>query len=153
MILYTSKYSWLVVVLGLILFSSCTKLDEITIGEPQNVTIKSMSLNSIDVLVELPISNPARAKLKVTDMDLKIWIDEKYIGRIKNIESLIIDARSDSLYMVPLKIIVVNFLKSAALYRKYMNNEHIEVKLEGEIRGKLWGFRKKINVLEEVLLN
>ena len=97
--------------------------------------------------VKVPVSNPSSHKIKIQEMELKTFINNRYVGKIICDEKIIIYPKSEELYTLNLKIKIANIFNAAILLMN-PSNQRIHVGLEGVVKAKTCLITKKIEIDE-----
>ena len=137
------------VLLITILFSSCNAYKSVNIGGVDNVDFKGMVDNKINLELKVPITNPNGYKIKITSMDLDVTINGKYLGKMKNVEDIIIPKKSDEIQNFPVNIYVKNLLGSMSAFYRMRKMKSFEMQIEGTIKVKAMMRSKTIEVSEK----
>ena len=110
--------------------------------------VKFLNLDGRKVNLEFTVDcdNPNKFGFKVKKSALDITVDNEKLGIVNLDEKIKIRRMSKNAYRVPLSIT----LENGALFRlaKYVTREKVDVKLEGKVRGSVFGFSKSFDVKE-----
>ena len=92
----------------LILLCSCSSLvDDVKVSDIQGFEIKNINGNTVKLDLSVKINNPNRLKITLSQGDFELKSGEQVIAKIKQPEALILEARSDSLYTMPVNVEIV----------------------------------------------
>lgn len=139
-------FAFLAIVLAL---SSCGgKVSEIQLGEVHDVKILGFEENSLLLEVSMPIHNPSMHKIKVSEVDLKTYLNGTYIGRMQVDDQIVIKRKKNSNVTLPIKIRLSNVLASAFIMMNMKSGEAVHVKFEGSVLAKSMIFKRRIEVNE-----
>ena len=138
-----------------LLLSACQKPEE----APEFKRIGKIKVNEIIngqalVNAEAIFYNPNPVKMKLKQIDVEVFVQEKKVGTINQDFSLKIPAESD--FSVPLDVAVdMNEIGSVGNVFSIMMGAKIPVRFSGHIRAKVhgMGFKVPINVKEKVSIN
>jgi LEA14-like dessication related protein len=135
-------------ILFALLISSCTGFSDITIGDVKKVEVKGFEENSFIVAVKLTIDNPSGHKIKVADINSKVFINNQYIGKIVSSDEIIIPAKTNTDYTIQLKVRLTNILGTAFAMMQLSDGNKVKVRLEGELTARSMLMKKKIQINE-----
>jgi len=132
-----------------ILFNACSIYKSVDIGGVDNVDFKGMVDNKISLQLKVPIKNPNGYKLKITDMDLDVTINGKYLGKMKNSKTIIIPKKSDEVQIFPVDVHVKNMLTSMSMFYKLRKMKSAEMQIVGTMKVKALMRSKTIDISEK----
>ena len=98
------KYLRIVV---LILLCSCNSFDEVKVSDIQGFEIKSIDGSTLKLEISVKINNPNRLKIALSQGDFELKSGEEVVAKIKQPETILLEARSDSLYVMPVNVEIV----------------------------------------------
>ena len=92
-----------------------------------------------------PVENRSKMNIKITSIDLDLNINEKYIGKLTNIDDIAIPKHSNEIYLVRLKLKIEGFfgILSAA---NLLSSQKKTIHITGQIKAKSKGVIKIIEV-------
>lgn len=131
-----------------LVFSSCGELENIEFGNPEQVKVQGFEDNNLNVSLKIPVNNPSIYPIKITDIDLRVYLDGKYIGKLIVDENIKINSKSSKLYDLPVKVRLSNILGAAFLMMNLKQGQKVEVKFTGTVTGKSLLIKKTIDVDE-----
>ncbi len=140
------KYIYL---LATIVFASCSNFSNIRVGEVKEFTVNGFDNNALMVAVQVPIENPTIHKITVTDMDLKVYMNNQYLGKVNSVEPIILPANTNDHYNIDLKVRVANFFGAALTLMSLKNGQIINFRMEGTIGTRSMLIKKNIEIREE----
>ena len=132
-----------------IILSSCNAYKLIDIGDVNSVNFKGMVDNKISLELLLPINNPNGYKIKIKSMDLDVTVNGNYLGKMKNVNEIVIPAKSNEIQNFLVDIYVKNMLTSMSSMYKLRNAKSFEMQIEGTIKVKAFLRSKTIKVSEK----
>jgi len=132
-----------------ILFNACSIYKSVDIGGVDNVDFKGMVDNKISLQLKVPIKNPNGYKLKITDMDLDVTINGKYLGKMKNSKTITIPKKSDEVQIFPVDVHVKNMLTSMSMFYKLRKMKSAEMQIVGTMKVKALMRSKTIDISEK----
>lgn len=139
----------LLLILSVIILSSCSTFKMVNIGDVDKVDFKGMVNNKISLELHVPVSNPNGYKLKIKSMDMDVSINGNYIGRMKNADQIVIPAKSNEMQVFPVDIHVKNVLAGMSYLYKIRNSDSFEMEIVGAIKVKALLRGKTIQVKEK----
>lgn len=131
------------------LLVSCSGLESIEVGEIEDVNFSRLAGRAIEFEVLMPIDNPSSLRLRIIDVDLDVYINDEYIGKISNVDNVLIPARSDELYTFPLRVEFSSILQGAISMYNFFLDRQTEIYLKGNISVRSFPFTRKISVEEK----
>jgi LEA14-like dessication related protein len=135
------------------LFLSCSGFGEIEVGDIEDVRFSKLALKSVEFEVQLTIDNPTAFRYRIIDVDLDVFINNEYLGNIRNVDNVLIPGRSSELYTFPLRAEFSSILGSAlSMYRFYLDR-NADIRVSGTITARSFPFTKKIPVNEATEVN
>jgi LEA14-like dessication related protein len=135
-----------------ICFTACTGFSELKIGDVSNVEVKGFEENSFLVTVKLNVDNPTHHKIRVTDINSKVFLNNQYIGKIVSVEQIEIPANSIDDYSIVLRVRLTNILGTAFAMMQLSDGNRVNVRLEGDITVHTMLLKKKIQINESRLV-
>ena len=144
-----SKLNFLLFVAVLFTFASCAGFEDIEIGEIEDVRFSNISGRSVEFEVSMAIDNPSAYRFRITDVDLDVYVNDDFIGNIKNVDRILIPGNSFELYTFPMQVEFSNILKGAFTMYNFFLERHAEVVIEGNIKVRSFPLYKNIPVREK----
>lgn len=132
---------------------SCTGLENIEVGEIEDINFSRVADRSIEFEVVMPIENPSGLRFRIVDVDLDVYINEEHLGRIRNVDNVLIPSRSSELYTFPLRVEFANILRGALSMFNFFLDRKAYVEVTGEIRVRSFPFSRTIPVEEKTILH
>ncbi|MBN2520876.1 MAG: DUF3244 domain-containing protein [Bacteroidales bacterium] len=129
-------------------FSGCKSFDKINIGEIQEVKVNGIAGQTVYLEFKVPIENVSKLNIKITDVDMRVEINDTYIGQVSNIEKIKISKKSNEVYDIKLKLKIAG-LFGAFNALKVLNDDKGNLYLNGDIKAKLMGINKTIEIDEK----
>jgi LEA14-like dessication related protein len=136
----------LFIVLSLTLFSSCGDLERIEIGDPQEVKIQGFDGNYLKILAQIPINNPSAYNVKIQEIDLRVYLNGTYIGKLIVDEAIEIERKVNKNYELPVKIRLNNILGAAYIMMNMKQGQKVEIRLEGLVTAKTIMFTREFQI-------
>ncbi len=141
-------------ILGIIVTTaiSCSEFENIDVGEIQDVNFNRFSGREIEFEVIMPIDNPSALRFRIVNVDLDVYVNNEYFGKITNVDNVSVPSRSNEMYSFPMKVELSNILKGAlSMYNFYLDRQ-AEVVIKGKISARSFPFTRSINVDEKTNL-
>jgi LEA14-like dessication related protein len=128
---------------------SCASLENIEVGEIEDVKFNRFTDKTIEFEVVMPIDNPSAFRFRIIDVDLDVYINNEYMGKIRNVNNMLVPSRSSELYTFPLKVEFSNILKGAlSVFNLYLDRQ-AEVVIRGKISVRSFPIVRSIDVDEK----
>lgn len=132
------------------LFSSCGKFENIEFGEPQDFKVQGFEDNHLLVNVNVPVENPTIYRIKLTNIDVRVFLNGKYIGKLLIDDNVVIKGNENRIYELPVKVRLNNLLGAAFIMMNLKKGQSVEVKFEGTITAKTMLIKKNIEIDDKV---
>ena len=124
---------------------SC-KYQEITIGTPNGLRVKDISLEKVNLQIDIPINNPNNFSFNISKTELEVYIAGVKIGTITKFEKTKIDARSNEVYPVGFSFKPTDILGNSIKLVSELSKRNTEVEVKGKIRVSKFIIAKNIKV-------
>jgi LEA14-like dessication related protein len=129
-------------------FISCGNFENIEIGEPKEFSVKGFEENFLVVDVVLPVNNPTIHTIVIKNIDVRVFLKNKYIGKLVVEDNIRIKPKSNTSYELPVKVRLANLLGAAFIMMNLKKGSESEVRLEGEIQARSLFIKKTIQINE-----
>ncbi|MFC2138629.1 hypothetical protein ACFLTE_10670 [Bacteroidota bacterium] len=129
------------------LITGCKSFDKINVGDIQEVKVEGITGQNVFLEFKIPIENVSGLNVKINDVNLNVRVNDTYLGKVNNVEKIKIIKKSNEVYTIKLKLKIAG-LFGALNSLKVFNAESGELNLTGEIKAKIMGLNKKIEVNE-----
>ncbi len=141
----------LFVVLSAMLLS-CSGFESIEVGEIEDIKLNRFADRSVEFEVMMPIENPSTFRFRIVDVDLDVYINSEYLGKISNVDNVLIPSRSFELYTFPLKVEFSNIMRGAVSMFNFFLEKEAFIEVKGRIRVRSFPFIRNISVDEKTHL-
>lgn len=138
-----------VFLLTVVLFSSCGNFSKITVGEVKDFTVNGFEDNALLASVSVPVDNPTHHKITITDIDLKVYMNNQYLGKVNTIEPVVLPSKSYGNYNIDLKVRVANFFGAALTLMSLQKGQVIVFRMEGTVGARSMLMKKNFEISEE----
>ncbi|HBH49941.1 MAG TPA: hypothetical protein DDX98_14950 [Bacteroidales bacterium] len=132
----SKKTGFIFLLFTTLLLVSCSNLEKIEIGDPEEVKIQGFEDNYLKVAVKIPVHNPSLHKIKIQEIDVRVYLDGRYIGKLIVDDSILVNRKETKVYDLPVKIRLANVLTTAFIMMNTKQGDQIEVRFEGKIKAK-----------------
>lgn len=129
-------------------FISCGNFEDIEIGEPKELNVRGFEDNYLIVDVVLPVDNPTIHSIVIKNIDVRVFLRNKYIGKLEVDENIRIKPKSNTTYELPVKVRLANLLGAAFIMMNLKKGSESDVRLEGEIQARSLFLSKTIEINE-----
>ena len=126
--------------------TSCFQLQELQIGEIKNIQMKGLNNNLITLQITVPIQNPNPYRLKIKSGDLKVMVNNTEVGKIKQMENLVISGKSSKDYNVRVVVEITNIAGGLASAYKLVQGSNADIRLSGKVKVQSFLYFKTIDV-------
>ena len=132
----------------LFLLFSCSKINEVEIRNADNLRYSGFRNNQVEFEADIQVHNPSHHKIKVKEIDVKLLVNDMYIGRLQIAEEFQILSQSDEFIRVPFLLKIPNIFAGLSTISKLYNQKNLKIEVNGFVTAKTAFYRKKINVNE-----
>ncbi|MFO7922785.1 MAG: LEA type 2 family protein [Bacteroidales bacterium] len=137
---------FLVIVASLLV--SCGNIENIEVGDIEDIKLNRFADRTIEFEVLMPIDNPTSFRFRIVDVDLDVYVNDEFLGKIRNVDNVLIPSGSSQLYNFPLKVEFSNILRGALSMFNIFLDRQAEVEVKGKISIRSFPFTKHIKVDE-----
>ena len=143
-----SKYvfSFLVAVVLVFGTDSCTKIEEIRVGDVREVTFSGLHDNVITLKILVTIENPNSFNLRIKAADLKVLMGNNEIGKVKQIDDLLILRKSEQDYRISVAIELTNVKEIMSSALMMISGGIHDLHLTGTVVVSSFLYSKKIRI-------
>jgi LEA14-like dessication related protein len=133
--------------------SSCKRYEEIEIKKITAVEFKGFENNRVNLDINMLIDNPSIHNINLQKIDVKVYLNNKYIGKMQNTEELKIKRRSTDNYTLSTELRIGNIFTGLTSVMALKNNPNAKIRMEGtvDIRSAIW--KRSFEISEEQSLN
>ena len=126
------------VLIGIIVISliSCSGFESMVVGEVQEIKFTHFIDGKMGFKVYIPIVNPSGMNLKVTDVNLKITLNNIPVGKIMNYDKVLIKKRSEDVYAFPLNVELESLSKGVQVLLMLTGKGKANLEVNGHLKGK-----------------
>jgi LEA14-like dessication related protein len=136
--------------LFLFLISGCTSFVRPEIKGIQDISIKQIGLQNIELDALVVVDNRNNQSIKIDAAEFEVYLNENKIGNLLLKEPVTIDSKTDA--NCPCKLIIDSQvgMKLGIKSLKKLNSGELKIRLKGTISGRFGIFKRKIMVDEEL---
>jgi LEA14-like dessication related protein len=134
-----------VVVLLLLATVTCVNVEEIKIGTVHNIEFQGLHGNVVTLKAVVPVENPNGVDLKIKDADLTVWLGDKELGKVKQLDEILILKKSNQEYPLVINVEITNVMNIASVFMNLSGGIH-DLRLRGTVVIKAFVYNKKINI-------
>jgi LEA14-like dessication related protein len=146
MITIKSRCNCFFCLLVLLISVSCSDIKEIRVGEARKIDVISLNNNILTLDILLPIENPNSFRLKVKDGDLKVMLGKNTLGKVKQMNALIIPGKSTKEYTLRVTIEITDLKGSLLSAFSLLSGKTPELSLTGTIKARSLFYNKTFKV-------
>jgi len=133
---------------SLLILSSCGKIDEVEIQGADNFKFSGFKDNHVEFEADIKVFNPSHHKIKVKEINVKLLVNDMYLGRLQNAEEFQILPFSDEYIRVPFRLRIANIFYGISTISRLYNQKNLKVEVDGFVVAKMAFYRKKLEVKE-----
>jgi len=134
--------------LFIVIFSSCGRFSEITVGDIHGVTIRGFEENALVVMLSVPVENPTMHRITITDFDTRLYMNSQYVGNITSVDAVILPPKSEMVHDMVLHVRLANFIGTAIGLMNLTKGQKVNFRLEGTVSARTFLARRKIAINE-----
>lgn len=140
--------------LFVIIVTACSNFEEVKVGGPTGLRINRLRTPEINLEVLLPIENPNNKKFKVTAIDLDLSLNEHYLGKIRNVDQVMIPGKSKDIYTLSLEMEMNNLLSSVFSVLNILASRRVKLEIKGflKVRSGIFTMTIPVEEIDEVLI-
>ena len=139
------KYLHIIFFIALLSVTGCKTYESLEVGKPTNLKVKSLSENTVDLTLELPIRNPNIYRIKVTRIEGSAFINDKKAGDIKSTEKVKLPANSDKTHEVMLRVDYSDLLSGGMSFMSILKDGEVTLSLKGSLTAKSFLYKKELD--------
>ena len=87
---------------ALLVLTGCFRYQEVALRDISNVNVLKFDAKGISLRVDAMIHNPNNYRIHVSDPDVDLFLNDKFIGKGVLDSALVLERRSTQLYSIPL---------------------------------------------------
>ncbi|MBN2212934.1 MAG: LEA type 2 family protein [Bacteroidales bacterium] len=130
------------------LLISCGKINEVEIRGADNLRYNGFKNNQVEFEADIRVFNPSSHKIKVREIDMKLLVNDMYLGRLQNAEEFYILPRSDEFISVSFRLRIANLFTGLSTISGLYHQRNLKVEVNGFVKAKTAFYKKKIDVRE-----
>lgn len=124
-------------------FTSCVSLQSLEISQFKDFEIVEFRDNMLTLRAKIVVSNPNSVRMKISDANFDLKINETIIGHLSQMDKLILPARSNNEYPVLAKFQITNLKNGIMSLIQIVNRRDSKISVTGSVVGKTILYRKK----------
>lgn len=133
------KFIYLIIIAFLTISCSFQSLE---IHEFKNFQILEFKDNVLTLKADIVINNPNTIKLKISDADFDLKINEKVVGKLTQMDKLVLAPRTQKSYPVKAKFELNNLSNGIFSLIQIVNKRDAKLSVTGSVVGKSFLYRK-----------
>jgi LEA14-like dessication related protein len=115
------------------------------INKFKNFEIVEFKDNSLTLKANIVVNNPNPVRMKISDADFELKINEKVIGHLLQMDKLVLPARSQNEYPVTAKFQLTNLQNGLFSLIQIVNRKDSKISVSGSVIGSSFLYRKKFD--------
>jgi LEA14-like dessication related protein len=133
------------------LLSSCLDFQMIKFNGMDKLKMVSLNDKEIRLNVAMKVDNPNKFNIKIKPSNLKVFVDEKFLGTIFLDEKIKFKKKAEGIYETDINI----KLEQGAFFKmmKYAVSKEVPVRLEGIIKSSVYGIPKRIKINQSQVID
>lgn len=118
--------------------------------QPEIIKIQSFDINrsneTTQITLGVEINNPNFYKLKINEIDLKIFINDIKAGNVKHIQTIEIPANFKGYIKIPTSLEVDNIIQSGIALASIIKSKEINLALKGKVKVKAVFYTRELDI-------
>lgn len=140
----TILFKFGLICVSVFLLSACMEFKMLEFKGINGVQMPRMDMQNLDLKLNVKVFNPNTYNLKVKPSDIKVYVEENFMGTVHLDEKIKFKKNSEGTYDAFLKI---ELEKGAILsLMRYVRMEEVPVRFLGFVKGSVYGITKKVKV-------
>jgi LEA14-like dessication related protein len=128
------------------LFVACAGLKEIRIGNLRNIEVKGFENNKVELEITLPVENPNPYTVKIKDADIRIMNGDTELGRVIQMDKVVITRKSAKDYPVKLTVELTGLKDNIFSIYKIFGSKKNKMRIMGEIKAGYLLYSKSVKI-------
>lgn len=130
----------------MISFQGCFDYEDIEFKGVQNVSVLERTDKVVKLQLDVKVDNPNKFNIKVKKSTMDIYINDKYVGKTTLDDKIVLKKKTEDVYAVVLNADPKDLLKAAMGSLGGLLKGTVTVRLEGDVKGSVYGISKKVPV-------
>lgn len=135
----------LIVIAATTFFMSCS-IQQIDIGNPENIEIEELSMRGIKLKLMVPIENPNNFSFKIKNVNLDLLVNDRNVGKVKKMDKVLIPANSKDVYPVSFELEPKDALTNILFLVGELQSRSPDLEVKGTVTVAKFGVPKRIKV-------
>ena len=140
------KYLYIILFSFTLSFSGCIGYEEIRVVKIKDVTYQEFKGNTLRLAIVATIDNPNYFKLKITDANMVLRLNERVVGNITQIEKIEINRRTEKDYKIQVAIEMKDLMSNVLNIARVFMNDPKDLQLSGTIHVKSFFYAKTFQI-------
>lgn len=140
-------------ILSLLLVIGSCSVQPLEVGEIKNVKFLGLNNDTLTFQVAMPIKNPNGIRFKITDIQVKILMDQEKVGDISKIYDIKVAPRSHSVHRIKFQMMLPDKISGGLYLFRMMTQRKLNAQLKGTITGKAFLIKKTVMIDERISLD
>jgi len=132
--------------------ASCSKVNDIEIRNVNNLKFKGIQENMVNFDADLQIFNPSHRNIKVKEIDVRLIVNDVYVGRLMCENEIHIPSDAETFITVPFRLRITNLLSGISTLNSLSQQKDVKVHAEGFVKAGAGLLQKKIKVDKTTLI-
>lgn len=124
----------------------CSPYKPVDISKPKKIKLDNISLSSLDMEVDLKITNPNFYKITVKDFRFDVAINGVDFGEINYRRDVVIKGNSSQVVAIPFTVSSSGAFSKALSLIRSLDDTTVKIHLDGKVKAKGLLFSKSVKV-------
>lgn len=130
-----------------LLVTACSEVETLELKKVEKFALNNVSASGADVELDLLVYNPNGFKIKVTDYELDVFINNVRIGKAQLDEKLVLPKKTESSQHVNVQVNFKNMLFGAIpVLTSLKKGKKAKLRLSGNVKGGALFYKKTMNI-------
>lgn len=136
-----------------LVLTACSNISEVEISNVNDLSFVGFENNLVNLTLNVKVNNPNNFNIKVKAMELKIYANNIYLGRLQSNNQTIINRKSEENYTMELQLRLANVFSGFSTFLAIKNAGQANIRIEGSITGRSLLWKKTVPIDEQRSIN
>jgi LEA14-like dessication related protein len=132
--IFNNQFNYFVLVIMVLALTGCSTIQEIKIGDVRKVDLISINNNVLTLDLTIPIENPNAFSVKVKLSDLKVMLGANELGKVKQMDDLVISRKSTKEYTMRILVEITDVKNSFVSAFSIFSGKKPDIRFNGTIK-------------------
>ncbi len=138
---------------SVLLSSGCTRIEEVEVGDIKNFELIRFTGSGIEFEMDVPVENPNRYRVRVTEADLDIFYDGINLGNIANPRNIAIPGRSSGVYSLTGTLYLESLTGGSSSLMSIFFQKSADIEIKGSLKMRAFLYSRTFYVSETIRID